>query len=82
MTDVLDQYQLLPHAVVGEFLALSAVESSYTPGLLVDVRVDGCHATIADTGRGMQLRPDQGDDISHSERALTTVYPISLTTRS
>jgi DNA gyrase/topoisomerase IV subunit B len=74
--DVLDQYELRPHEVVGEFLALSVVESSYSPGLRVSIMIDGCKARINDTGRGMQLRPDEGDDIPHSERALTTIYPI------
>ena len=71
---------LQPHEAVAEFLALSVVESTYTPGLRVNVVLNGYAVTITDTGRGMQLRPDAGDVISHSERALTSVYPIAAAT--
>jgi DNA gyrase/topoisomerase IV subunit B len=75
--DALDRYPLLPHEVVAEFIALSVVESEYTPGLEVSVNIDGHRAEIFDNGRGMQLRPDNGDHLSHAERALTSIYPIS-----
>jgi DNA gyrase/topoisomerase IV subunit B len=66
-----------PAEVVAEFIALSVVESTYTPGLTLTVEIVGCTATLTDTGRGMQLAPDDGDDIPHAQRVLTSPYPIS-----
>jgi hypothetical protein len=74
--DSLDVYELRPDEVVSEFLALSVVESTYSPGLRVTVVIDRAHALISDSGRGMQLRPDAGDSLAHAERALTTAYPV------
>lgn len=62
--------------VVVEFLALSAVESTYSGAVQVAVDVDGHRAVIVDDGRGMQLAPDPGDAMAHAERALISPYPI------
>ena len=59
---------LRPAEVVAEFIALSVVESSYTPGLTLSVEIDGCTATLTDNGRGMRLVPDDGDDVPHAQR--------------
>ncbi len=66
---------LTPTEVCAELLALSVVEFSHTPGIAIAVALRGAEGTTNDTGRGMKLAPDEGDDIPHAERALTSVYP-------
>lgn len=46
-------------------------------GMRISIELDGATGTLTDTGRGMRLTPDPGDTISHAERALTSVYPVS-----
>ena len=65
---------LTPNEVCAELLALSVVEHSYTPDLTIRVDLDGSRGRILDTGRGMRLKPDGGDKLSHAERALTSFY--------
>lgn len=67
---------MTPTQVVLEFVALSVVESTYSPGLEVSVDLWGNTVVIEDTGRGMKITPDDGDSISHAQRALTSIYPI------
>lgn len=67
--------RLTPDEVVAELVALAVVEHSHTPGVAIEVHVDGATVTVTDTGRGMQLASDPGDDISHAQRALTSPYP-------
>lgn len=66
---------LTPNEVCAELLALSVVEHSYTPGTVITIELRESGGVICDTGRGMRLRPDPGDSLSHAERALTSVYP-------
>lgn len=68
--------RLTPTQVVLEFIALSVVESTYSPGLEVSVDLWGNTVVIEDSGRGMQLAPDEGDTIPHAQRALTSIYPV------
>ncbi len=67
--------RLTPNDVAAEILALSVVEHSYTPDLVIRAEIGAKGASISDNGRGIQLRPDPGDIISHAERALTGFYP-------
>lgn len=67
--------RLTPNDVCAELLACSVVEYSYAPEVLIAVELDRRAGKISDTGRGMQLKPDLGDALSHAERALTDVYP-------
>ncbi|MCP5066506.1 MAG: hypothetical protein GY946_08055 [bacterium] len=69
-------HKLSPEAIVAELLALSIVEDSHTQEVAIRVGVAGRSGWIADTGRGMRLDPDEGDTMSHAERALTSIYPI------
>ena len=66
---------LTPNEVCAELLALSVVEHRYTPDLVITIEIRGSRGVICDTGRGMRLRADPGDALSHAERALTSVYP-------
>lgn len=70
-----ESQRLSPNEVLAELLALSVVEHSFIPRVQIDVRVHKSGGVISDTGRGMRLTPDPGDELSHAERALTGVYP-------
>jgi DNA gyrase/topoisomerase IV subunit B len=74
--EIRSTYPLTSLQIVAELVALSVVEHSYSPDNTITISVDGARCEIVDTGRGMQLRPDPGDTVSHAERALTSVYPI------
>lgn len=61
--------------VIGEFMALSVVEASFVPSMLIEVAKVGTKMHIRDTGRGMQIRPDRGDKLPHATRAMISYYP-------
>ncbi|RQR40637.1 hypothetical protein [Burkholderia sp. Bp9142] len=67
--------RLTPNEVCAELLALSVVEYSYSPAAIITVELRAARGRITDTGRGMRLKPDQGFELSHAERALTSFYP-------
>ncbi len=70
-------YPLTPEEVVAELLALSVAEHTNVPGMRISIELDGATGALTDTGRGMRLTPDPGDTLSHVERALTSLYPVS-----
>ncbi len=71
---------LSPTEVTAEFIALSVVESTHSPDVSIYVTIEGSAATVSDTGRGMQLKPDPGDEIPHAQRVMTSIYPIRSAT--
>ena len=69
----------LPDTLVLELIALSVCEFSHNAApIQIRVVLEGpTHGFIEDSGRGMRMEPDEGDEISHAERALTSIYPIA-----
>ncbi|MEM7166187.1 MAG: hypothetical protein AAF581_12025 [Planctomycetota bacterium] len=68
----------VPDAVALELLALSICEHTHNSGgVTIRLAVTGpSTGVIEDSGRGMRLEPDPGDDMAHAERALTSIYPV------
>lgn len=72
----------VPDAVALELIALSVCEHTHhihaeRPPVQIQLAISGAlMGTIQDTGRGMRLEPDPGDEMSHAERACTSIYPI------
>ena len=57
-------------------MAMSVIEHTNANGLSIDVEVGEQNATITDNGRGMKISPDDGESVSHAEKALTTRFPV------
>ncbi|MEM9564624.1 MAG: hypothetical protein AAGA93_18530, partial [Actinomycetota bacterium] len=68
--------ELSPAEVVIELIALIVVEHTNTEDLSISVELGDRQVTISDTGRGMKITPDEGDTVSHAEKALTSIYPV------
>lgn len=57
-------------------MAMSVIEHTNANGLSIDVELSEHSATITDTGRGMKISPDEGESVSHAEKALTRTFPV------
>jgi DNA gyrase/topoisomerase IV subunit B len=65
-----------PTEVVGQLMAMSVIEHTNSHGLSIHMELGEQAATITDTGRGMKISPDDGESVSHAEKALTTPFPV------
>lgn len=64
-----------PNQVCAEILALSIVELTYSQQASIEVTIGTREGQVVDTGRGIRMSPDDGQTISHAERAFTEFHP-------